>query len=170
MRVCHSIYGPVPASDGVILEHHENVYNIQMHGMRGRIDAQGFHYSGYFSPTVAAPPVQSAPTEPKLQKACRNLAAILGPVPSQRKTTRQSCCWALEYHTLILFFLKGAIMKYKFILFFSLVTSKPRKDYEAIMMNQGSPSDALFSEIKALGHDYGGLGALRSQSGARGQF
>ena len=25
--------------------------------------------------------------------------------------------WALEYHTLILFFLKGTIMKYKFILF-----------------------------------------------------
>ena len=30
--------------------------------------------------------------------------------------------WALEYHTLILFSLKGTIMKKKFILFLSLVT------------------------------------------------
>ena len=91
VRICHSIYGPVPCSDGVILQDGENVYNIQLNGMQGLIDAEGFHCGGYANPMVAAP--QSAPepkvsrqpvttasiTESRLRKACRNLAAILGP-------------------------------------------------------------------------------------------
>ncbi|CAE7724810.1 unnamed protein product [Symbiodinium sp. CCMP2592] len=134
VRICHSIYGPVPCSDGVILQHDEDVYDVQMGGMQGRIDAEGFHCSGYLNPTVAAAapppatpepevsrqPMTSAPiTEPKLQKACRNLAAILGP---------------------------GAF---------------PKEDYES-MMNQGSASDALLSEVKAMGDDYGGWAAFEA--------
>ena len=129
LRICHSIYGPVPCSDGVILQHDEGIYNIQMDGMQGRIDAEGFHCSGYLNPTVAAaaPPASPEPevsqqqvsTEPELQKACRNLAAILGP---------------------------GAFSK---------------ADYEA-MTNQGSASDALLSEVKAMGDDYGGWAAFEA--------
>ncbi|CAE7724865.1 unnamed protein product [Symbiodinium sp. CCMP2592] len=126
VRICHSIYGPVPCSDGVILQHDEDVYDVQMGDMQGRIDAKGFHCSGYLNPTVAAAvsrqPMTSAPiTEPKLQKACRNLAAILGP---------------------------GAFKK---------------EDYESIM-NQGSASDALLSEIRAMGDDYGGWAAFEVAS------
>ena len=35
--------------------------------------------------------------------------------------------WALEYHTLILFFLKGTLMKYKFILFSPWLLKRPVK-------------------------------------------
>ena len=128
VRICHSIYGPVPGSDGAILQHGENVYNIQMHGMQGRIDAEGFHCCGYVNPIVAAPPPASP--EPKvsrqpvtrLQKACRNLAAILG---------------------------REAFSK---------------EDYQS-MRNEGSASNALLSEIKAMGDDYGGWAAFEANRG-----
>ncbi|CAE7351275.1 unnamed protein product [Symbiodinium sp. CCMP2456] len=121
VRICHSIYGPVPCSDGVVLQHDDDEYSIQMNGMRGRIDTEGFHCSGYLNPLVAAPPPSSPEpkvsrqpvtsasiTESELQTACRNLATILG------------------------------------------------KDFEG-MINPGSASNALLSEIRAMGDDYGGL-------------
>ena len=53
----------MPVSDGKILKHKDDVYEVQIEGTRGRIDARGFHCGGYLNPLIASHELDSSTTD-----------------------------------------------------------------------------------------------------------
>ena len=127
----------MPVSDGKILKHKDDVYEVQIEGMRGRIDARGFHCAGYLNPLIASHELGSSTTD-------QSAPLISSADGVESGTSQANPCVddvaILAAHSLAVILGPDAFDK---------------DDYKSLLAR--GPSDRFVSKIKAsLGDDYGG--------------